>query len=233
MVRVGAPVRSARAVPAAAAVRHPICAAALGQLGGYLTETGHVAEGIRLLEPVANAANADVDSLNALGIPLRGRRMRRARSSSVCSRSIRAAAYRSRTWACSPSSAATWSRRVGSSSVAVRVDPRSSRAYSGLGHVALKSGGRAVAIDAWKRAVHLVRATRRALQCRHGARARRSDERRAAVPRSVSRDRAAGVVCERPHRSRGAPAPVDHERHESATTRKSRKRTDRFRVFRG
>src|SRR5437588_381637 len=40
----------------------------VGQLGGYLTETGRLADGIRLLESVASTPATDLDALNALGI---------------------------------------------------------------------------------------------------------------------------------------------------------------------
>jgi Flp pilus assembly protein TadD len=38
---------------------------------------------------------------------------------------------------------------------AIAVDPRSSRAYAGVGLVALRRGSRAAAIEAWTRAVQL------------------------------------------------------------------------------
>ena len=42
--------------------------AVVAQLGGYLADTGRVAEAIRLLEPLARDAGADAETLNALGI---------------------------------------------------------------------------------------------------------------------------------------------------------------------
>ena len=37
----------------------------------------------------------------------------------------------------------------------MRLDPRSSRGFAGLGNVALKAGNRTAAIDAWRRAAEL------------------------------------------------------------------------------
>jgi arylsulfatase A-like enzyme/Tfp pilus assembly protein PilF len=127
------------------------------QLGGYLTDTGHVAEGIRLLEPLAKAPNADADTLNALGIAY-ARDGRAADARSVFERVL----------TISPDSSIPLENlgllalERGDAAAArqhfehaVRVAPRSSRAHAGLGLVALKVGDRKAAIDAWTRAVQL------------------------------------------------------------------------------
>ena len=126
------------------------------QLGSYDTDTGRLAEGIRLLEPSVSSSE-DADGLNALGI--------------AYARSGRADDARSvfeRVLSINPESSvplenlgmlaldrgdlATAKQRFTS---AVRVDPRSSRAHAGLGVVALRGGDRGAAIDAWTRAVQL------------------------------------------------------------------------------
>jgi tetratricopeptide (TPR) repeat protein len=127
------------------------------QLGGYLTDTGHLAEGIRLLEPIARASNADADTLNALGIAY-ARTGSAADARSVFERALTIA----------PDSSIPL-ENLGLLALergdvmeahrhferAVRVSPRSSRAHAGLGLVALKAGDRKAAIDAWTRAVQL------------------------------------------------------------------------------
>jgi arylsulfatase A-like enzyme/Tfp pilus assembly protein PilF len=129
----------------------------MGQLGGYLAETGHIAEGIRLLEPAAAAANTDLDSLNALGIAY-----------AQTGRADAARAIFQRVLTINPRSGVPLenlgllalergdvieARRQ--FELAVQVDPRSSRAQAGLGNVALKVGDRTAAIDAWTRAVQI------------------------------------------------------------------------------
>jgi len=129
----------------------------LGQLGGYLTETGRMAEGIRLLESVASGPVVDVDSLNALGIAY-----------AQAGRADSARAIFERLLVMNPSSAIPL-ENLGLLALergdlvtakrhferAAQLDPRSSRAQAGLGNVALKGGDRAAAVDAWKRAVQL------------------------------------------------------------------------------
>ena len=129
----------------------------ISQLGGYLTETGHVAEGIRLLEPLARVAAADADTLNTLGIAyVRAGRLDEA------------ARTFERVLAANPNSSiprenlgmiALERGDLGAArrhfDSAVRADPLSSRAYAGLGVVALREGDRTSAIDAWRRAVQL------------------------------------------------------------------------------
>jgi arylsulfatase A-like enzyme/Tfp pilus assembly protein PilF len=128
----------------------------LTQLGSYYTDTGRLAEGIRLLEPLA-VSREDADGLNALGI--------------AYARSGRAADARSvfeRVLSINPESSVPL-ENLGMLALergdlamakqrftnAVRVDPRSSRAHAGLGVVALRGGDRGAAIDAWTRAVQL------------------------------------------------------------------------------
>jgi Flp pilus assembly protein TadD len=127
------------------------------QLGGYLTDTGDVADGIRLLEPLAKAPTADADTLNALGIAY-ARTGRAADARSVFERVL----------TISPDSSIPL-ENLGLLALergdvraarqhferAVGVAPRSSRAHAGLGLVALKAGDRNAAIDAWTRAVQL------------------------------------------------------------------------------
>jgi len=128
-----------------------------GQLGGYLTDTGHLAEGIRLLEPVAAAPDADVDALNALGIAY-----------AQAGRAADARSVFERVQAANPSSSVpvenlgmlalqqgdvAQARRAFED--AVHLDPRSSRAHSGLGTVLLKAGDRRAAVAEWTRAAEL------------------------------------------------------------------------------
>jgi arylsulfatase A-like enzyme/Tfp pilus assembly protein PilF len=129
----------------------------VGQLGGYLTETGHLSEGVRLLESVANSADADLDSLNALGIAY-----------AQTGRADAARAIFARVLTVNPASSIPL-ENLGLLALergdviearrqferAVQLDPRSSRAHAGLGNVALKAGDRAAAVDAWSRAVQL------------------------------------------------------------------------------
>ena len=129
----------------------------LTQLAGYLTDTGHASEGIRLLEPLAADPNADADTLNSLGI--------------AYARAGRAADARrvfERVLVINPDSSIPL-ENLGMLALergdlaaareryeqAVRVDPRSSRAHAGVGVAALRSGDRTTAIDAWTRAVQL------------------------------------------------------------------------------
>jgi arylsulfatase A-like enzyme/Tfp pilus assembly protein PilF len=127
----------------------------VGQLGGYLTETGHVPEGMRLLESVANGA--DLDSLNALGIAY-----------AQTGRADAARAIFERLLIVNPGSSIPL-ENLGLLALergdviearrqfdrAVQLDPQSSRAHAGLGNVALKAGDHAAAVGAWTRAVQL------------------------------------------------------------------------------
>jgi Tfp pilus assembly protein PilF len=129
----------------------------VAQLGGYLAESDQVEEGIRLLEPLARAANADTDTLNSLGI--------------AYARAARPDAARQafeRVLAINPDSsiplenlgvlalerddlkaAAAYFDR------AIRAAPSSSRAHAGRGAVAMKTGDKAAAYESWTRAVQI------------------------------------------------------------------------------
>ena len=138
----------------AAGVTH---AAVAAQLGGYLADTGRVAESLRLLEPLARDPGADAETLNALGIAYvrAGRRGQAAQTfarvlatdpdSSVPLENLGVMALESGDLAAA--------RRHFER--AVRADPQSSRAHAGLGVVALRGGDRRAAIESWKRAVQL------------------------------------------------------------------------------
>ena len=131
--------------------------AVLAQLGGYLADTGRVAESIRILEPLARDPVADAETLNALGISFirAGRRDEASRTFA-------------RVLAINPESSVPL-ENLGVMALergdleaarrqfehAVRADPRSSRAHSGLGVVLVRSGDRRGAIEAWTRAVQL------------------------------------------------------------------------------
>jgi tetratricopeptide (TPR) repeat protein len=132
-------------------------AAVVAQLGGYLADTGRVADAIGLLEPLARDARAEAETLNALGIAyIRAGRRDEARRTF------------DRVLATSPDSSIPLENlgvmalergdlgaARGYFERAVRADPRSSRAHGGLGVVASRQGDRRGAIEAWKRAVQL------------------------------------------------------------------------------
>jgi arylsulfatase A-like enzyme/Tfp pilus assembly protein PilF len=129
----------------------------LGQLGEYLTSSGHMREGVQLLESVAGNPNADADPLNALGIAY-----------AQSGRADAARAIFERVLTVNPSSSVPL-ENLGLLALdrgdlvearrqferAARLNPQSSRAQAGLGNVALKAGDTAAALDAWKRAVSL------------------------------------------------------------------------------
>jgi tetratricopeptide (TPR) repeat protein len=137
-----------------AGVRDP---RAVGQLGAYLTETGKLGEGIRLLESVSDTVPPDLDALNALGIAY-----------AQAGRGDKARTIFERILAVNPASSvplenlgllaleqgdvATARRHF---ERAVQADPQSSRAHAGLGNVRLRAGDRKGAVDAWTRAVQL------------------------------------------------------------------------------
>ncbi|MCU1383636.1 MAG: hypothetical protein JWL71_2333, partial [Acidobacteria bacterium] len=137
-----------------AGVAQPALAA---QLGGYLADTGRIAEAIALLEPLARDPAADAETMNALGIAYvqAGRRDQAAR-------------IFERVLAANPDSSVplenlgvmaldrgdlTAARRYFER--AVHADPRSSRAHAGLGVMLVRSGDRAGAVASWRRAVQL------------------------------------------------------------------------------
>jgi arylsulfatase A-like enzyme/Flp pilus assembly protein TadD len=129
----------------------------VAQLGGYLADTGRIAESIRLLEPIARDPGVDAETLNALGIAY----VRSGRPDDA-TRTFE------RVLAINPDSSIplenlgvmalergdlTTARRHFER--AVRAEPRSSRAHAGLGVVALREGRKGAAIDAWRQAVQL------------------------------------------------------------------------------
>jgi arylsulfatase A-like enzyme/Tfp pilus assembly protein PilF len=129
----------------------------VAQLGGYLTETGHLTEGIRLLEPLTGASASDLDALNALGIAY-----------AQAGRAADARSVFERVRTINPSSSVPF-ENLGLLAMqggdmaearreferAVRLDPQSSRAHSGLGTVLLRAGDRAAAVAEWTRAADL------------------------------------------------------------------------------
>ncbi len=138
----------------AAGVRSP---ALVTQLATYLAESGAPAEAIALVAPLAARPDADLDTLNALGIAYA--RAGRAEPALETFRKMLAA---------DPDNAMAL-ENIGAVHLArgdlaaardaferaVALAPRSSRAHAGLGVVRLKTGDRAGAIEAWRRAVEL------------------------------------------------------------------------------
>ena len=196
---------------AVTALQHAVAAgitqpALLSQLGGYLADTGRVAESIRLLEPLAREAGADAETLNALGISYirAGRRDEASRTfervlamnpdssiplenlgvmalerNDVAGRAPLFRARRCRRSALVPRPRRPWRR------LAARRPPA--------------SGDRRVEAGRAARSAQL----RRGLQRRHHARARRTNRRGAPVSRAIPQNRTAGVLRERLERSRG------------------------------
>jgi len=129
----------------------------VAQLGGYLAETGQLAAGIRLLEPLAADPSADADTLNTLGIAY-AQAARPADARRVFERAL----------TLDPGSSVPLENlgllALDQSDVnaargyferAIAAAPASSRAHGGLGIVALKSGNKPQAYDEWTRAVQL------------------------------------------------------------------------------
>jgi arylsulfatase A-like enzyme/Flp pilus assembly protein TadD len=131
--------------------------AVLSQLAAYLAETSQPARAIQLVEPVANRADADPDTLNSLGIAYAraGKREDARRTfervlqinpeSSIPLENLGVLALERNDFA----GARTLFER------AVDADPHSSRAHADLGVVRRKAGDRQGAVDAWTRAVQL------------------------------------------------------------------------------
>jgi len=130
---------------------------ALAQLGEYLTDTGQIAEGIRILEPLARNPAADADTLNAIAIAYaRAGRAEDARrvferllaampGSSVPLENLGVLALEQGDVA----GAKRYFER------AIAIAPGSSRAHAGAGAAALRSGDRKAAYEAWTRALQL------------------------------------------------------------------------------
>jgi Flp pilus assembly protein TadD len=129
----------------------------LTQLGEYLTDTGRLAEAIRMLEPLARIPEPDAETLVATGIAYaRAGRADEARAtferlaqllpaSSVPLENLGVLAMERGDVA----AARTYFNR------ALAIAPGSARAYAGLGAAAFRSGDRQAAYDAWRRAVQL------------------------------------------------------------------------------
>lgn len=130
---------------------------AIAQLGEYLTDSGQVDEGIRILEPLGRNPSADTDTLNALGIAF-------ARAH----RDAEARAVFERLGVMMPASSAPLenlgvlalqqhdlARASGYFDRAVAINPASSRAQNGRGAIAFERGDRAAAYAAWRRAVEI------------------------------------------------------------------------------
>jgi arylsulfatase A-like enzyme/Flp pilus assembly protein TadD len=128
----------------------------IAQLGGYLADAGRVAEGIRLLEPLARDST-DSDTLNTLGIAY-ARAGRPAEAHQVFERVLAVNPESSvplenlgvlaMERGDLPSAASYFDR-------AVRAAPGSSRAHAGRGAVAMKTGDKTAAYEAWTKAVQL------------------------------------------------------------------------------
>ena len=165
-------------------------ARSIAQLGGYLADTGRVAEAhSRCSSRWPRDRHADAEALNALGIAYAraGRRdeARRDVRARAGDRSRRAAS-RSRTSACSRWSAATSPRRAQRFERAVaRRSALVARARRARRRSRCDGRTAAAAIDAWTRAVQLdPRELRRALQPRDDARATGQRDARARISNS-------------------------------------------------
>ncbi len=130
---------------------------AVAQLGEYLSDSGHVAEGIGVLEPLGRNPAADADTLNVLGIALA-----RARRNDEAQRVFE------RLRELLPGSSAPLENlgvlaldrgdARGAKTLferAIAVDHGSSRAYAGLGAASMQAGDRSAAYAAWSKAVEL------------------------------------------------------------------------------
>ena len=203
--------------------------AIVAQLGGYLADTGRVAEAIRLLEPLARDAGRrrrNAERARHRLHPRRPPRRRAARRSSACwpidpDSSVPlenlgrdgARARRSRRRA--PLLRARGPRR--SAIVARARRARRGRAAAGRSRGARSRRGRAPCSSIPRNFDALYNA-------RHDAGARRTDGRRAPVSRAVPQDRAAGVLCEGSERGRGAAAALTRlTNHEARSARNARR----------
>jgi Flp pilus assembly protein TadD len=130
---------------------------AMAQLGEYLTDSGGVVEGIRVLEPLARSPAAEPDTLNALGIAYA-----RAGRKDDAQRTFE------RVLASDPASSVPLENlgvlaldrgdaraAAGYFERAVAAAPNSSRAHTGAGTAALAAGNKEAAFAAWRRAVEL------------------------------------------------------------------------------
>lgn len=127
------------------------------QLGNYLTNTGRLAEGIRILEPLVLDPAADADTLNALalayvrtGRPADARRVFEQlldvmKGSNIPLENLGVLALQQGDL----TGAKAYFDR------AIAVAPGSSRAHTGAGAVAFQAGNRRAAYEAWSRALEL------------------------------------------------------------------------------
>jgi arylsulfatase A-like enzyme/Tfp pilus assembly protein PilF len=127
------------------------------QLGNYLTNAGQIAEGIRILEPLASSPAADAETLNALAIAyVRTNRANDARrvferlltvmkDSNIPLENLGALALQQGDIA----GAKDYFAR------ALALAPGSSRAHTGAGAVAFQGGDRQVAYEEWARAIQI------------------------------------------------------------------------------
>jgi Flp pilus assembly protein TadD len=126
-------------------------------LGEYLSDAGQVAEGISILEPLAQDPAANADVLNALGIAY-ARASRTEDARRMFERLIEAMPGSSGPFenlgvlALGSGDAAAAGRYF---SRAAAMSPHSSRAHAGLGAAAYARGDRAAAYASWARAVEL------------------------------------------------------------------------------
>ena len=126
-------------------------------LGEYLSDAGQVAEGISILEPLAQDPAANADVLNALGIAY-ARASRTEDARRMFERLIEAMPGSSGPFenlgvlALGSGDAAAAGRYF---SRAAAMSPHSSRAHAGLGAAAYTRGDRAAAYASWARAVEL------------------------------------------------------------------------------
>ncbi len=130
---------------------------ALAQLGEYMTDTGHVSEGIRILEPLARDSAADADTLNALAIAL-ARAGRAGDARRVFERLLVVMPGSSAPLENLGVLALAQGDVAGAKAYfdrAIVMAPGSSRAHAGAGAVALQRGDRKAACEAWTRAVQL------------------------------------------------------------------------------
>ncbi|MFO7694498.1 MAG: tetratricopeptide repeat protein [Vicinamibacterales bacterium] len=127
------------------------------QLGEYLSDAGQVAEGIRILEPLAQDPAASADVLNALGIAY-ARASRTDDARRMFERLIDAMPGSGGPFenlgvlALGSGDTAAAERYFGR---AIAIAPHSSRAHAGLGATAYARGDRAAAYTSWARAVEL------------------------------------------------------------------------------
>jgi Flp pilus assembly protein TadD len=135
------------------------------QLGEYLTGMGQTAEGIGILEPLANGPASDAEILNALAIAYEragaGDKSRQTFERLVAAMPGSSVPFENLgvlALAQGDVAGAKWYFER-----ALAIEPGSSRAYTGVGATALRRGDRRAAYEAWGRAVTLDRANYEAM----------------------------------------------------------------------